>query len=83
MYWSNQNPWLNTVFTVLYAKLLQSCLTLSDPWALTPPASLSMKFSKQKYWSGLPCPSPGDIPHPGIKTTSLIAPAFAGEFLPL
>ena len=80
MYWSSQNPWLNTVFTVLCAKLLQSCLTLSNPWALAPQASLSMKFSKQNHWSGLLCPSPGYLPHPGIKPASLIAPALAGEF---
>ena len=80
MYWSSQNPWLNTVFTVLCAKLLQSCLTLSDPWALAPQASLSVKFSKQNHWSGLLRPSPGDLPHPGIKPASLIAPALAGEF---
>ena len=34
-------------------------------------APLSMIFSRQKYWSGLPCPPPGDLPNPGIKTTSL------------
>jgi len=39
-----------------------------------------MKFSKQNHWSELPCPSPGDLPHPGIKPASLIAPALAGEF---
>ena len=80
MYWSSQNPWLNTVFTVLCAKLFQSCLTLSNPWALAPQASLSMKFSKGEYLSGLPYPSAGDLPPPGIKPTSLIAPALAGEF---
>ena len=40
-----------------------------------------MGFSRQKYWSGLPCPLPGDLPHPGIKPTSLVSPSLAGGFL--
>ena len=41
------------------------------PWTVALQAPLSMIFSRQKYWSGLPCPPPGDLPNPGIKTTSL------------
>ena len=37
-----------------------------------------MGFLKQKYWSGLPCSAPGDLPNPGIKPVSLISPALAG-----
>ena len=44
-------------------------------------APLSMGFSRQGYWSGLPCPSP-DLPDPGIKVTSLASPAL-DFFLPL
>ena len=36
------------------------------PWAVALQAPLSMEFSRQEYWSGLPCPSPGDLPDPGI-----------------
>ena len=43
----------------------QSCLTLRDPLA-----PLSMGFSRQEYLSGLPFPSPGDLPNPGIKLVS-------------
>ena len=43
-------------------------------------ASLSMGFSRQDYWSGLPCPPPGDLLHPGIKPVSLRSPALAGRF---
>ena len=43
-------------------------------------APLSMGFSKQEYWNGLPCPPPGDLPDPGIKPTSLMSPALVGEF---
>ena len=39
-----------------------------------------MRFSRQKYWSGLPCPSPGDLPNPGIEPKSLMSPALAGQF---
>ena len=40
-------------------------------------APLSMGFSRQEYWSGLPCPSPGDLPDPGIEPVSLTSPALA------
>ena len=43
-------------------------------------ASLSMGFSRQEYWSGLPCPPPGDLPDPDIEFVSLISPALAGRF---
>ena len=43
-------------------------------------APLSMGLSRQEYWSGLPFPSPGDLPNPGIKPLSLLSPALAGRF---
>ncbi|ELR53454.1 hypothetical protein M91_07156, partial [Bos mutus] len=43
-------------------------------------APLSMGFSRQEYWSGLPFPSPGDLPDPGIEPGSLTFPALAGKF---
>ena len=43
-------------------------------------APLSMGFSRQEYWSGLPCPIPGDLPDPGIKPASHKTPALAGRF---
>ena len=45
-------------------------------------APLSMGFSRQEYWSGLPCPPSGDLPHTGIKPTSLASLALAGGFFP-
>ena len=39
-----------------------------------------MGFSRQEYWSGLPCPPPGDLPDPGIEPVSLLSPALAGGF---
>ena len=61
----------------MLAKSIQSCPTLCDPMDCSPPAPLSMGFSRQEHWSGLPCPPPGDLPNPGIKLTS---PALAGGF---
>ena len=49
---------------------LLSCLTLSDPMDVDHQAPLSMGFSMQEYQHGLLCPSPGDIPNPGIKPRS-------------
>ena len=56
-----------TVAVYLVVKL---CSTLHDPMDYSPLVPLSMGFHKQEYWSGLPFPAPGDLPHPGIKPTS-------------
>ena len=50
-------------------------------WAVAHQASLSMEFSRQGYWRGLPCPAPGDLLDPGIKPASLEFSALAGGFL--
>ena len=57
----------------------QSCLTVT-PQAVAHKAPLSVGFSRQEYWSGLPCPPPGDLPDPGIEPASLASPALAGRF---
>ena len=62
------------------AKSLQLCPTLRPSWTVAHQASLSMGFSRQEYWTGLPFPPPGDLPHPGIKPTSPVSPALAGRF---
>ena len=56
-------------------------LTLATPWARARQAPLCMGFSRQEYWSGLPFPSPGDLPDPGIEPTSpsLQADALTSE----
>ena len=48
----------------------KSCLILETPWTVARLTPLSMGFSRQEYWSGLPFPSPGDLPNPGIKLGS-------------
>ena len=50
------------------------------PWTVAFQAPLSMGFSRQEYWSGLPCPSPGDIPDPGMEPECLAASALATGF---
>ena len=49
-------------------------------WTIACPASLCMGFSRQEYWTGLPYPSPGDLPHSGIELVSLMSPALASGF---
>ena len=59
----------------------QLCLTLCEPMDyIACQAFLSMGLSRQEYWSGLPFPSPGDLPNPGIKPVSLMSSALAGRF---
>ena len=53
---------------------------LATPWTVARQAPLSMEFSRQKYWSGLPFPPPGDLPDPGIEPMS---PAWQVDTLPL
>ena len=55
------------------------CLTLATPWTVARQTPLSVGFSRQEYWSGLPCPSPGDLPNPGIEPRS---PACRHNSLP-
>ena len=64
----------------LLAACMLSCVTLcATPWTVARQAPLSVEFSRQEYWSGLPFPSPGDLPNPGIKPKS---PALHADSLP-
>ena len=49
-------------------------------WLVACQAPLSMGFSRQEYWNGLPCPPPGDLLNPGIEPASFTSPALAGRF---
>ena len=80
------------VLTLKLQTLLQNssvCVdvcALSHVWLFVTPSTvdhqilLSTEFSRREYWSGLPCPSLGDVPDPGIKPTSLAVPPLAGRF---
>ena len=50
-------------------------------WNCSRQAPLSMGFSRQEHWSGLPYPPPGDLPAPGMEPVSRLSPVFAGGFL--
>ena len=74
----------NPMGTGMYVLCLvaQSCLTLCDPMELSPPGSSVHGYSpmrSQEYWSGLPCPPPGDLSNPRIKLRS---PSLQGDSLP-
>ena len=65
----------------VYAQLHNGVRLFATPGTVSHQAPLSMGFSRQEYWSGLPCPPPGDLPNPGIKLVSLASPALAdGSF---
>ena len=51
----------------------------ATPWTIAYQALPSIGFSRQEYWSGLPCPPPGGLPNPGIKHESVAPPALAGR----
>ena len=65
------------------ANSLQLCLTFCNPMDCSPSGSSSMGFSRQQYWSGLPCSPPGDLPDPEIKPTSPVSPGFQADSSPL
>ena len=68
---SETTDWLNKLLS--YIQLFCNPMDCSQ-------VPLSMGFPRQEYWSRLPFPSPGDLPHPEIKPTSLMSPALAGRF---
>ena len=54
----------------------------ATPWTVAHQFPLFMGFSGQEYWSGLPFPPPGDLPHPGIEPVSPVSPALQADSLP-
>ena len=66
-----EEPTIHDLWFYLH-EVAQSCLTLCDPMdSRLHQAPPSMGFSRQEYWSGLPFPSPGNLPYPGIEPRSL------------
>ena len=88
----NQNEWTRSTAAILWvqegkssaarvpAKSLELCLTLCQ--TIAGQVLWSMGFSRQEYWSELPCPSPGNLPNPGNEPSSPLSPALAGGFFP-
>ena len=83
--WFSSQLIMNKTCTLLYLCWVMRYV-LSRVWLFAAPLTvahqprLPMELSRQKYWSGLPLPTPGDLPDPGIKSVSLVSPALAGRF---
>ena len=60
----------NIFWVVVSDLVIKSCLTLATPWTVAHQAPLFRRFPSQEYWSGLPFPSPGGLPKPGIEPGS-------------
>ena len=73
-------PKLEAVY--IYAQSLGGVQLFETLWTVAHRAPLSMEFSRQEYWSELPCPPPGNLPDPGIECSSPASLALAGR-LPL
>ena len=61
------------MISCIRVKSLQLCPTLRNPMDCIPPGSSALGFSRQEYWGGFSCPSPGDLPNPGIEPSSLMS----------
>ena len=68
---------------VFILSLFSGVQLFATPWTIAPQAPLSMGFSRQDYWSVLLCPSPGDLPDPGVEPVSPVTPALQADSLPL
>ena len=68
------------LINVAVVQLLRCVQLLVTPRTAARQAPLFMGFSRQEYWSEVPCPPPGDLPHPGIEPVSPLSPASAGRF---
>jgi len=72
---------LSDIFYIIIVCAVLSCVQLfATLWTVAHQAPLSMGFSRQEYWRGLPCRPPGDLPDPGINPVSLMSLALAGGF---
>ena len=74
-----------TLYIYMYTRMwfyacIHACTVLSCFRTVAHQPPLSMGFSRQEYWNGLPCPPPVDLPDLGIKVTTLMSPALAGRF---
>ena len=64
----------------MHACVLDCVRVFATPWTIACQVPLSMEFSRQEHWSGLPFPPPGDASNPGIKSASPVSHALAGGF---
>ena len=64
----------------MHVQMLSCVLLFVTSWTIAHQVPLSMGFPRQEYWGGLPFPSPGERPDPGIKPIPPASPALAGRF---
>ena len=73
--------WENNIATDACVLSCFSCVRLFvTVWTVACQAALFTGFSRQEYWSGLPCPLLGDLPNPAVKPASLMSPVLPGGF---
>ena len=77
---ANREPVRSCVCVCVCVYALSHVWLFAAPWIVVHQAPLPMEFSRQEYWRGLPFPSPGDLPNPGIKCAYLVSSALAGRF---
>ena len=70
---------LSTVCCAFVLSRFSHVWLLATPWTVAHRSPLPTGFSRQEYWSGLPCPPPGGLPNPGIKPASLTSPVLSGR----
>ena len=63
-------------FEIVRSCMLSHVHPFVTPWTAICQAPLSMKFSRQEYWNGLPFPTPGDLPDPQVELAFLVSPAL-------
>ena len=74
--------WVSHMYTYvcMHAESLSCVWLCATAWTVAHQAPLSMGFFREEYWSGLPCPSLGDLPDPGVEPVSLKSPALTRGF---
>ena len=86
--WSNKKPNVKLLeknqilrhYRKSYARTVSPVQLFATPWTVAHQVPLSMGFSREDYWRGLPFPSPGDLPDPGSHPIPPASPALAGRF---
>ena len=78
--YSDMLKYCSSSLRIMCAQSLQWCPTLCHPVYCSPPGSSVHGIPRQEYWSGLPCPPPGDLPISGIEPASPVSPAMASRF---
>ena len=73
------DKWISSIYLIC-AQSLSRVQRFVTPWTVACQAPLSMEFSRQEDWSGLPFPTSGDLPNPGIESALSVSPALAGGF---